>query len=200
MLVFALPTFANDKCPSYDGFREFSTSDIEHCEGPVFKQSTGRQKVPKVGFAISGDNPRCGSKVKDVIFGIEWDTKGLPTPSVSDGGDYDKVKCKKAVIQLPPQTKICRIRYWTSSSKKNRESKTLKERKSIENTGKRIKHSWARKCPTLIKKDPSGTEIAVVFKNWRASYARYFQFEVEYQRIVEEPDPLDPPGVGLPPQ
>ena len=182
LFVGNAPLVASNKCPSYAGFREFSSADIQSCEGPTFRQSTGRQKVPKVGFSIASDNPRCGSKVKDVIFGIGWDGDGLPMPSVSEGGEYDEVKCKKASIRLPPGTKICGIRYWTSSSKKNRESKTLKERKSIQNTGKRIKHSWARKCPTLIKQDSSGTEVVVVFKNWRASYARYFQFEVEYQQ------------------
>jgi hypothetical protein len=172
---------AGDNCPSYSGFRKLSTPDISQCEGPTFKQSTGKQKVPKVGFSIKSDNPECDSKVKDVIYEIQWDGDGPPTPSISEGGEFDEVKCKRAVVKLPPGAKICGIRYWASHAHSNRQCKHLEERPSIQNTGEGMKYKWARKCPTLLRQNASGTEIAVVFKNWRASYDRYFQFEVEYQ-------------------
>ncbi|MFL6263457.1 MAG: hypothetical protein ACJ76Y_27510 [Thermoanaerobaculia bacterium] len=176
------PAFGRDNCPSYRGFRELTIADVKQCTGETFRQSTGRQEVPKLGYSIGDDNPKCGSKIKDVIFGVGWDGSGLPLPSIPyERGEYDKVKCKRAVVKLPPNTTICGIRYWASAAKKKFNSKRLTERSKIRNTGRGESHRFARKCPTLIQVNPSGTEIVVVFKNWRESFPRYFQFEIEYQ-------------------
>lgn len=177
----ALSTPVFGRCPDSEGFRKFTASDVNQCTGKTFKQSTGPQRIPEIGINIHRDNPDCGSRIRDVIFHVDWDGNGSPKPSVTDGGLYDRVKCKRLTVKLPPDATICGIRYWASKSHDNYEGTRLHERTGLRNTGKGQSHNFARKCPTLIRSSKAGTEIRVVYKNWRKSYGRHFQFEVEYQ-------------------